>query len=366
MENSGNDKFNAFLNQYSVSKLTSIPVKYNSPAAKLYKDRLQALLDGKPLPTTLPAEQSTSSKQTSTSTKSVSGSEPLTGETEEEYVARQRQLQEEARERLRQKFGSSNGLKAGGSMQGIGSDSSYRPMSSNSSSGSLSSSEVTATVVEVSQKAYSLVSSTLAVLGEQVVKAKTSYTENDGSSGSNTYKDDESKPVYKGWAALTSNAAAILQTASSVAVDTISKYIDEPGTTNSEDGMKFPRTAGELGRKDSVIAKTAISSDTYLSNTSNSSSQLPPRPPVSQPFTDRFASTPSPERFSNTSPSSSMNVPVVNEDSMMRRSPPTIVRNTSSSSDLSSRASVNSSPSTNRKSTAAQPAGDDFFATFGV
>lgn len=42
MQNSGNDKFNQFISQYGVQKLTSIPVKYNTPAAKLYKDRYVA------------------------------------------------------------------------------------------------------------------------------------------------------------------------------------------------------------------------------------------------------------------------------------------------------------------------------------
>lgn len=43
MENGGNNKLNTFLSQYDVHKLTSIPVKYNSPAAKLYKDRYLAI-----------------------------------------------------------------------------------------------------------------------------------------------------------------------------------------------------------------------------------------------------------------------------------------------------------------------------------
>eukprot|EP01036_Dinobryon_divergens_P031117 gene31117-40465_t len=53
------------------------------------------------------------------------GSDPLPGESEAAYVARQRQLQNEARERMRQKFGSSKGLSSSGKMQGIGSDPNY-------------------------------------------------------------------------------------------------------------------------------------------------------------------------------------------------------------------------------------------------
>ena len=48
------------------------------------------------------------------------GSEALKGETTEQYVARQRRLQAEARERMRNKFG-------GGSMGGCGSNSDYDP-----------------------------------------------------------------------------------------------------------------------------------------------------------------------------------------------------------------------------------------------
>jgi hypothetical protein len=46
--------------------------------------------------------------------KALGGSEPLKGESEADYVSRQKALQEDARERLRQKFGSNsnNGGKA--------------------------------------------------------------------------------------------------------------------------------------------------------------------------------------------------------------------------------------------------------------
>lgn len=47
----------------------------------------------------------------------IQSSEPLPGETEADYVARQRKLQEEARERMRKKFGSSSGLSSSGKMQ---------------------------------------------------------------------------------------------------------------------------------------------------------------------------------------------------------------------------------------------------------
>jgi hypothetical protein len=49
------------------------------------------------------------------------GVEPLEGESEAEYVARQTRLREEAAERMRAKFGKSGGLNGGVSMGGIGS-----------------------------------------------------------------------------------------------------------------------------------------------------------------------------------------------------------------------------------------------------
>ena len=47
----GNDKCNSFLAKYNIPKNTRIEAKYNEPAALLYKDRLIAEIEGKPLPT---------------------------------------------------------------------------------------------------------------------------------------------------------------------------------------------------------------------------------------------------------------------------------------------------------------------------
>ena len=51
----------------------------------------------------------------------ASGVEALPGETDEQYVARQTRLREEAAERMRQKFGGSGGLTGGMRMGGVGS-----------------------------------------------------------------------------------------------------------------------------------------------------------------------------------------------------------------------------------------------------
>ncbi|EPS67752.1 hypothetical protein M569_07021, partial [Genlisea aurea] len=48
MEAGGNDRFNNFMAQYEISKETEIVSKYNTNAASVYRDRIQALADGKP------------------------------------------------------------------------------------------------------------------------------------------------------------------------------------------------------------------------------------------------------------------------------------------------------------------------------
>lgn len=47
MEAGGNEKLNAFLAQYGISKETDIIPKYNSNAASVYRDRIQALAEGR-------------------------------------------------------------------------------------------------------------------------------------------------------------------------------------------------------------------------------------------------------------------------------------------------------------------------------
>ncbi|EEF34663.1 ADP-ribosylation factor GTPase-activating protein AGD7 [Ricinus communis] len=48
MEAGGNEKLNAFLSQYGVPKETDIVAKYNTNAASVYRDRIQALAEGRP------------------------------------------------------------------------------------------------------------------------------------------------------------------------------------------------------------------------------------------------------------------------------------------------------------------------------
>ena len=54
MEFGGNSKFNAFLLEHKTAKDTPIHNKYISYGARLYKERLTAELEGRPVPTALP------------------------------------------------------------------------------------------------------------------------------------------------------------------------------------------------------------------------------------------------------------------------------------------------------------------------
>ena len=125
----GNAACNNYLTSQGVN-MRSIIDKYQHPAAALYKERLVCQVEGRPMPSSLPVTNG-SGVSHSCSNSTVQGTEPIPGESEAQYIARQRQLQEEARERMRSKFGASKGLSGGrGVMQGIGSDASYNPSQS--------------------------------------------------------------------------------------------------------------------------------------------------------------------------------------------------------------------------------------------
>ena len=131
MKGGGNADLIAFWKKHGVDPRMPHNAKYHEPASELYKDRLRAKVEGKPLPTQLPQRKAApASCYDAPGGGSMSaggfgggdtkGAEALKGETEDQYVARQRRLQAEARERMRAKFG-------GGGMGGVGSNSDYNP-----------------------------------------------------------------------------------------------------------------------------------------------------------------------------------------------------------------------------------------------
>ena len=137
MKAGGNDKCNAYLQQHGIDKRTPIKQKYEAPAAQLYKEVLKARVEGRPEPTELPkpapprSQSSFASTASSTGGGDPNGMERLPGEADQQYIARQTRLREEARARMAAKFGGSGmggGVGSGGGrMQGIGSDPSYNP-----------------------------------------------------------------------------------------------------------------------------------------------------------------------------------------------------------------------------------------------
>lgn len=115
MESSGgNAACVEFFKSKGIDKDMRIPQKYNTKQAAYYKERLSRRLDGKTEPPPDPGRY-----DPSTGGSEALGAEALPGETTDQYNARQAVLREEARERLRAKFGGGGGM---GSMGGIGSD----------------------------------------------------------------------------------------------------------------------------------------------------------------------------------------------------------------------------------------------------
>lgn len=159
MKCGGNQKCAQYLSAKGIASGTAIKQKYESDAAQLYKEVLKARAEGRPEPTELvkKAPRSNSSYASSSAGSSMhgggmggaagkpgedpNGMERLTGETDEQYVARQTRLRDEAKARMAAKFGGGGGMGGvgvgsgggmggvggGGRMGGIGSDSSYNP-----------------------------------------------------------------------------------------------------------------------------------------------------------------------------------------------------------------------------------------------
>mmetsp|Transcript_13932 Transcript_13932/g.39637 ORF Transcript_13932/g.39637 Transcript_13932/m.39637 type:complete len:507 (-) Transcript_13932:2705-4225(-) len=154
MKNGGNDKCNNYLKQRGIDARTPIKQKYESDVAQLYKEVLKARVEGRPEPTKLPPKKPRSApasmghQSMGSGSNDPNGMERLAGESEQQYVARQTRLREEARARMAAKFGNGGGMGGVGSggggggggrggMQGIGSDPSYNPNGGYGSGGGL-------------------------------------------------------------------------------------------------------------------------------------------------------------------------------------------------------------------------------------
>jgi len=146
MKQGGNKKCNDYLKAKGIDPRTDVKAKYESDAAQLYKECLKARVEGRPEPTSLPPPRNKRAAAPSSAPASmggfgggggaqmgsndVNGMERLTGETDQQYIARQTRLKAEAKARMQAKFGNNGGRMGGvgsSSMQGIGSNPNYNP-----------------------------------------------------------------------------------------------------------------------------------------------------------------------------------------------------------------------------------------------
>mmetsp|Transcript_8017 Transcript_8017/g.12562 ORF Transcript_8017/g.12562 Transcript_8017/m.12562 type:complete len:541 (+) Transcript_8017:125-1747(+) len=145
MKLGGNQKCQNYLSSKGILPSTPIKQKYESDVAQLYKEILKARAEGRPEPTCLPPKKNKSAyvsnnhnnngmggggggrPMTSISShnggggnkvEDPNGMERLTGESDEQYIARQTRLRDEAKARMAAKFGGGGG---GGGMGGVGS-----------------------------------------------------------------------------------------------------------------------------------------------------------------------------------------------------------------------------------------------------
>lgn len=221
----GNDKCNEFLKKYGIEKTTSIDKKYNNPVAMFYRNIISAEAEGKEPP--IPPENLGNVNDTST----------------DDYIQKELKAREEARERLRQKFGGSAGLSSsGGVMQGIGSDSSYRPGVTNPQSTFVLPVDVDK-LTDASKTAFSFLSSSLSTLGDSVMKTATALIDESSTAQSSEYQFPR-PPTNQGamtnpndewantWASLSTTAASIWKSAADATVDIVNNLQQDPNIAN--------------------------------------------------------------------------------------------------------------------------------------
>ncbi|ETW09490.1 hypothetical protein H310_00060 [Aphanomyces invadans] len=240
MQLGGNDHFRSEFDKAGVPKTLSIAQKYNTPQAEAFRNRLNALVEGTtpaPLPRWDPS--SLPSGTGGASAGDAKGVEALKGETEQEYVARQLRLREEARARMAAKFGS-------GGMQGIGSGG---PTTSSSSSGSAGGGY--ADVTSSLGSAFSLLSTTVTSAASSAANlVKNPELTNTVSSSWSTMQAKLTDPeltntvkstASSSWSYLTTTTSSLLKNAQSL--------VDPNAASSSggaNDGLFFPRTNPNL------------------------------------------------------------------------------------------------------------------------
>lgn len=299
----GNDQFNRFLQQYNVPKTMAILQKYHTPASMLYKDRLSAKVEGRELPTQLPVVATTTSEA-----PIAEGTDPLPGESEAEYVIRQKKLQDMARERMRAKFGSSSGLN--GKMGGVGSDPNYNPNRASSSSD----------ITNLASDAFSFLGSTMNKVTDNVKSGE-------------------------GWNFLKKGASDLWDKTSNI-VNDLTKPEDESGNVFGFSRDHFTSQKSDKGAPLPPSRESSMSRAESAGSSYSSKSNARASPTIR-------SSTPSP---TNTSNSSNEDLKAIAAIKNMNLDNSSVSRNSSSGS-LNGKA---------KQPTALAPSGDDFFAEFGA
>ncbi len=196
MKNGGNQKCNDYLKAKGIDPRTPIKAKYESDAAQLYKEILKARVEGRPEPTSLPQKNSAPSNGSGGNMNSFGGGgggggdpngmERLMGETDQQYIARQTRLKDEARARMAAKFGNSGGRMGGvgsSSMQGVGSNPNYNP-NSGGYGGGADFDNVIGSVTSVFSSGLSMVSS---VVNDEQTRAAVGSSVSSISNSMSTY-----------------------------------------------------------------------------------------------------------------------------------------------------------------------------------
>ena len=147
MKGGGNQKCNDYLKKHGIDPRAPIKQKYDNDVAQLYKEVLKARVEGRPEPKELPKPAQRKAYVPSPASGGFGGiaggggsggggdpkgMERLPGETDQQYIARQTRLRDEAKARMAAKFGGQGmgGVGSGGGrggMSGIGSDPNYNP-----------------------------------------------------------------------------------------------------------------------------------------------------------------------------------------------------------------------------------------------
>ncbi|KAF1330867.1 Pde1 suppressor 1 family protein, partial [Globisporangium splendens] len=313
MQQGGNDNFREAFAVAGVPTTLSISQKYNTPQAEAYRQRLTALVEGRsalPLPKWDPSsvQQPASSSSFSNDTRGV---EALKGESEQDYVARQMRLRDEARARMQAKFGS-NG------MQGIGSGGETSAPASSGGVADLTSAfgYLTSTVTSVASTAASTAAS-LVKDKDLGAKVSSGWSYVQSTITDPALSQNVKSTASTGWSALSSGASAVWKTAQTVVDSTVN------GSSQGDASGQFPKFNSGLAPsgKYSGIGSSQASSrhhdnDSWLDSqlgssqptksSSSGGSSSNSATSYSSPHSNSFSSSSSSTAFTSSSSSSSV------------------------------------------------------------